>query len=106
MLRLPAASGLQPLDDDLADPFHQLETEVRVAVAEHQQRRSVERDGAGRLEGARLKMPGKRRKQPGPAEHVAAPDGLDLDMAAMGASGFQPQRARLDQRKPVCRSSL
>jgi hypothetical protein len=52
MLQLPAASGLQPLDDDLADPFHQLETEVRVAVAQHQQRRSVERDGAGRLERA------------------------------------------------------
>jgi hypothetical protein len=48
-------------------------------------------------------MPGKRRKQPGPAEHVTAPDGLDFDMAAVGASGFQRHRALLDQIKAIGR---
>src|SRR3989442_686802 len=103
MLQLPAAGGLQSLDDDLADALNQLETEVRVAVALDQQRRSAERDGGGRLERPRLKMPGERRNQPGPAEHVTAPDGLDLDMAAVGAGGFQRHRALLDQIKSVRR---
>ena len=77
------ARGLQPVDDDLSHAFHQFVAEVMAALGGDERMRAAEDDGARRLDGPCLQVPGKWREQPGPAQHIAGTEGLD-DGRAVG----------------------
>ena|SRR5438477_5096710 len=83
------ASALEAIDDDLGNALHQFVAEFGVVFASDQYPRSIEHDGLCVFERARLEVPGKRWKEPGPAEYVACADSLQRYVIA-------PRNVRFD----------
>ena len=85
----PAASGLKPVQRDAQEALGYLAAEFRILGAFGPDGRAVELERLQRLSRDRTEAPPERRKQPGQADHIAAPELFDDHPPAPGNDGVQ-----------------
>src|ERR1039457_2287556 len=73
----PHADGLEPSQHDLGKPLHQQVSEVRIRVALGAQADPVECTGRHGVACLGVELPLVGLEQPGPAQHIAAIEGVD-----------------------------
>jgi hypothetical protein len=87
---------LQALGHDHDHPAGELEAESGIGFAAAAHGRGVAFEQFGRLNGHRPELPLERREEPGHAEHVTAPQGLDDGPAVPGRPHVDRDLARTD----------
>src|SRR5215203_5170200 len=67
---------------------------------------AIARNDACVFQRAGLKIPGKWRKEPGPAQHITTMKGLDVNHLITRAFSFEGHFAPIDEIEPVRRLAL
>src|SRR5437773_12472068 len=101
-LRELPAGCLQSMNQHLSNTPHQLVSKIAVPFGLGAEASSIQKDRGGWLQCAGIKMPVKRREQPGPSQHVPIADRLNWNRLAVRLREFKKHRAVLDQVKTTC----
>lgn len=94
-----ATGRLEAMNEHLRDTLHDFVAERFVILRGNEQVPTIQRYNLGTVQGPGLKMPGERRKEPGPSQRVARAECFDLERAVGGLMRLQAYPTILDQIK-------
>ena len=95
------AGGLEALDDHGGRSLHEFVAERVVILAECAQAGAVKEDGDGGLKRDGIKLPVIGLEKPGPAQGIAAAEGLNIQGRQLGARGLEGDLAGEQEVKAV-----